>query len=181
MTLRFSFRPTRPRDPCFTTLGFPVFAWVDRHILIKKQSVCFSHGEASGTSRKGFESLQLQVPRTGPHQLTGKFFSLLLFLLFLRGAVWKVYGDGTDLKNSCPLLYNKSDTKISAGLLSHNSCRDNKEVCVRALVCLCTSSLSPRTVGCRLSNWVSQLILCDSVSSAPCFLPLSCDGSVGSG
>lgn len=132
LTLRFSFRPTRPRDPCFTTLGFPVFAWVDRHILIKKQSVCFSHGEASGTSRKGFESLQLQVPRTGPHQLTGKFFSLLLFLLFLRGAVWKVYGDGTDLKNSCPLLYNKSDTKISAGLLSHNSCRDNKEVCVRA-------------------------------------------------
>lgn len=40
---------------------------------------------------------------------------MLFFLLLLRGEVWKVYGDWTGLKNFHLLLYNKSDTKISAG------------------------------------------------------------------
>lgn len=65
----------------------------------------------------------------GLGNISNQEVSLLFFLLPLRGAVWKVQGDGTGLKNSCPMLYNKSDTKISAGLPSHNSCRGNKEVC----------------------------------------------------
>jgi hypothetical protein len=124
----------------FYHLGLPgLCLGCQTYILTKKWDVCFRHSEPSGTSRKGFEPSQKAgwwsiAAGVGNISKPGCFsFFFFFFFFLLQGAVRKVYGDGTVLMNSCPLLYNKSDTKISAGLLSHNSCRGNKEVCA----CVC--------------------------------------------
>lgn len=79
----------RTRYSCSTTLGFPVFAWVDRHFLNKKWGMCFSLEEPSGTSRKGFElisgsRLVVYMSRGLGHMSKPASVSPLLFLLFSK-------------------------------------------------------------------------------------------------